>query len=1126
MEIVTSNPDASAQPTLRERLRSAKTADDIFVLLSEVDAHEAAFAPLWDAGEPSAEAIDFADNVDPRHFRRQAFQILRDLAGDNFEQTRDIIIQHLLPRCLRWVTEEGAAPRDTVEADGTRVMRLSRSDEADWEAIGLREELVKWLDSLPEEQRESLQDEILVILCERARHLTEPQTPIEDVRAVCWTISDVGLRSTEVEQALRRLIEARDDLGGDSALSVLAVMGGVPGADDSNPESQAQRNWFLGQLRARLEKRPTRFLGYVLCVIASPDLLPHALSLFSSPSPEISYYTGKPRPTPVNPDDSDLDRVMRATLFAQFADALPDDEKVQDTIWHAIYEACQFTESGNGDLRSNSNLVRWCNSPAVLPDVADFLRQELEHEKAKAPTASEPKAPAHHFTVYLAASRFQDAVRPRQLEGWQALNETALQPFRAIAQANTHQTGYHSTSPMRAKEAAWQTLMLANAPFKSDDLQQAVADETSGYVQGKVMEIVAPLSCNPLPPIALELLAHKRDLSDDNRDTSLFSACRGAETLARATATHEALIALLDFGFLYKGEVLRSTSDALDDVAVALVAGGDLEVVSLLFDAVTPGNSLNRRIVSVSALLALAAHGLVPAERWREILVLGRDGELQDFYASLAVQAVGLLSDPQAQSEARDELILLWRESQEKAKGQFCNVANRAHEALARHGTWRGVVSDDEFLAPLFLELRNNQWRLRDDQRLDSDLTRTLTLLYHNERNVFEQAVADTLWKASDQAHYALTVHLCAPDTERNVSLTPALADIMLRQLREQENPFRSRLYLFEALAVGAPVALLNTQWSKHWDNWRSEARIALADALGLAAQKADASTVFSNATFHLGELLRDGFYAVRRAACRALACLGEEYLREFVLLLASSENAEERRRGAEAAFWLSEDIVFTDGSTLSTKLRCDRERVVRQAVERAETERQERRWANSYLDRITQILPFLERLGEVLPYGAALVQIGNDHHLRRLSLEIANSALAPRVRIWLGEVYEALEKKWQEKTQKWPEPWLQWEGIIEELNGMLQQGEDEIPVVVRLWQRPRVGVRGTHSWGGILQPTTGYLADVGDATLHLIGRRKSHISISRQSLTSSESEGASSWAFFFGQNEYPTPDT
>lgn len=1125
MKIVTPTPDASSQPTLRERLSAAKTAEDVFVLLSEVDAQEATFAPLWDAREPSAEAIDFDDNVHPRRFRRQAFQILRDLAGGNFNQTHDIIIHHLLPRCLRWVGEEGATPRDTVGADGVRVMRPSRSDEADWEATGLREELVKWLDSLPEEERESLQDEILLVLCERARHLTEPQTPIEDVRAVCWTISNLGLRSVEVEQALRRLIEARDDLGGDSALSALAGMGGVPGADAPVPESQAQRSWFLGQLRARLKKRPTRFLGYVLCVIASPDLLPDAMSLFSSPSAEISYYTGKPRATSENPDGSDLDLIMRATLLAQFADALPDDGEVQDTIWHAVYAACQFTASGKGDLRSNSNLVRWCNSPAVLPDVADFLRQELEHEKAVAATASEHKAPAHHFTVYLAASRLQDALRPRQLEGWQALNETDLQPFRSIAQTNTHQTGYHTTSPMRAKEAAWQTLMLANAPFESDDLQQAVADETSGYVQGEVMEIVSPLGCDPLPPIALELLAHKRDLSDDSRDTSLFSACRGAETLARATATREAFFALLDFGFLYNGEVLRSTSDALDDVALALAAGGDLEVVTLLFDAVRPGNPLNRRIVSVSALLALAARCFVPAERWRELLVLGRDEELQDFYASLAVQAVGLLGDPQAQSEARHELILLWRESEQKAKSQFCSVANRAHEALARHGTWRGIVPEDEFLAPLFLEVRNDQWRLRDDQKLDSDLTRTLSLLYHNEPDVFEQAVADTLWKASDQAHYALTAHLCAADTERNVSLAPALADIMLRQLREQEDPFRSRLYLFEALAVGAPVALLNTQWSEHWDNWRSEARIALADALGLAAQKADSSTVFSNATFHLGELLRDGFYSVRRAACRALACLGEEYLREFVLLLATSENAEERRRGAEAAFWLPADIVFTDGTNLSTKLRCDRERVVRQAVERAETEHQERRWGDNYLDRITQILSSPQRLGEILPYGSALVQFGDDRHLHRLSSEIARSSLAPRVRMWLGEIHEALEKTWQEKTRKWPEPWLQWGGIMEELDGVLQQDEDEVPVLVRLWQRPRVGVRGTHRWGGILQPTNGHLVDASDSTLHLRGRKEAQILIYHQSLTSSDSEGTSSWALFSGQNEYPTPE-
>ena len=65
-----------------------------------------------------------------------------------------------------------------------------------------------------------------------------------------------------------------------------------------------------------------------------------------------------------------------------------------------------------------------------------------------------------------------------------------------------------------------------------------------------------------------------------------------------------------------------------------------------------------------------------------------------------------------------------------------------------------------------------------------------------------------------------------------------------------------------------------------------------------------------------------------------------------------------------------------------------------------------------------------------------------------------------------------AVEEGWQKATQKWPEPWLSWEGAIEEGKGQLILEEDE-PITIRytLSILPAISASGLRSWRGAAWP-------------------------------------------------------
>ena len=1059
--------------------------NDFWKKLRDVENIEAALAVLREVDEVATASHPSLNYFDIVRLRRSIFAALRDLTAQNPDQAQQLMLDHLLWRCLHVIPKEKGDGWETVSEDGQTIKQPSARQAERVEQHELREELAHWIESYNQSAKEALREAVIRNIVSRVAWMEDAA---EITRAALWTLGAIGYRSPQVEDVLWRVME-RQNAAGDAAFGTLAGMGVTP----------KRRAEFVQKLRERIPARPVRSLGYALQRIAEPSLLDAALELFQTSS-DLSYEDGQPRESLLDSasdeerqNAEDYDLWAKLTMLSHFADALWDEEKVQDAMWDKMLASCGAIESGRSRLLLGGNLAPWCNTRRLPQDFLALMQDESDQE----PKTDEVMP--GHYAVYLTCLRLKESVRPWQIEGWEEVTPTVLSEVRRIALSDTEQSGSFTTSPMRAKEIAWQTLACAGGKWTSEEVQRAIAEERNDYAMGQVAEVVACFRCDPLPPIALDLLQQKLDLSEENPSFSRLSAARGAENLARATATRQAFEALLNFGLLYNGEVLRSTSDALDEVAVWLAREDEGAIAARLTEIATDEEKPpQRRIVAVSALHALAIHRRLPAEHWPELLQISEAPEkhLEDYYRSLAVQAIGFLRDSTVQSAVAPRLFQL---SKSRADSL---VALQAREALARHGTWRQEA--DDYLKSLGLESREGIWRVVASTQMDSQVAFIVGLLYAKSPQEFERAVCDVLADGSDEAIYALVRLLANEDETGQKRLSVAQARILIEDLFERSNSYRARLYLFEALACAAPAVLLEPEWREKWSQWLPDARVALADALGQVAWKqiAQRGTVSSL----LLTLLGDGLYAVRRAAARAMSNVDAEFLAAVCRNWQQGSSVDERKRASEAAGWL-------ESSPILRELMIDAEPTVRKAAERALNEQRNRIWAKKYRDQILSSEP--DDIARSFKYGDALADVCDDEDLRRLQLHLTKDDVAPNIRFWISKLVDEMKKKWREQTQKWPEPWVQWQGIVHEANAVLRQNDKVTEVRVSLWQRPAEGIRGRSGWGGSiwpLQEKDSSNIDLGHAQLDIEEREPARILINHSSSTT----------LFIGQEYFP----
>ena len=177
----------------------------------------------------------------------------------------------------------------------------------------------------------------------------------------------------------------------------------------------------------------------------------------------------------------------------------------------------------------------------------------------------------------------------------------------------------------------------------------------------------------------------------------------------------------------------------------------------------------------------------------------------------------------------------------------------------------------------------------------------------------------------------------------------------------------------------------------------------------------------------------------------------------------------------AEAGVWLRAEPNERDAIPQPLlNLLVDAEPTVREAAARAQDEYWERTWGQEYLDRICHGLELGEPVLSLYRFGRALARTGDDRMQRELDRFREMGDFAPHVDWWLSRVCTAINKRWQEVTSKWPEPWVALEGTLFEFDGMIQVQDTSQPAHMTLWLSPRRTLAEHGSWGGVIRLTEG----------------------------------------------------
>lgn len=985
---------------------------------------------------------------DYNRLRLGAFGALIEMTKDDPADSLRLILAELLPLCLRPSGDESGA--------------------GDYRAARCREVLTDWLGGFSWSDRATLRDGVLDAT---AAFLTGATA-----ENASWLIAQIGYRSPKLLAPLWNLVAAQDSKAGDAALAALTVL----------EHASDARERIRDAAHARLSHRFSMGLMSTLRQLADPDSLEPILnSSWLSPHED---------------EDETGTAFLALRLPIDIADAHGDEPSLQDRVWHAVSGLfTQYPSSLRSSLSLGSDVAPRCDTPLAIASLLSAYTNDVE-----------PTEEATHRHQLLCL-RLEECVRPRHLAAWSEIAVPAALPLLLDdACRDTGATGRWRTTNETLKESAWHVLLRLGDRQLFSRLDAVLREETNGFMQSALCDIVACFRLDTLPPVVHNWITERHDARSDGESLD-WAARMAAIRVARSTATRDAFDALLHGGFTLNGRLLRQSVDALVEVAIVRIqAGGDTVAAALLAMA-KAGDTPNQRTAAIGALPRLASRHLLPTREAAMVAQLLGDAAMTTLERSLLIEALGHV----------DPIILtpnIITQLLEATTDDTDGIGLRAVETLIRQDIIR---THPEVIERQFALTRTGDtWGVTPGKQKGEWDGYLVGLLYSKQPQAFAPVIATLLRDGNWQTVVQIAGVLRAIHGESAHGRLPEeIEGALFDRIRGGQRYDTAETALFDLAARLAPGTLARGEWDGEWNDWRFEARAALAEALGYAHFSADGREQAANT---LTQLTYDGIYGVRRAAYRGLVRLAPETLLATCAAWQAGKDVLLRERAAEAIGWfepdtaMHESIVAVEGMLLS-----DPEPTVRETAVRAVRDRREREWARQCVARVRDARGGSQSaiLG-AWPYGQALRQIGDDESLRALSVGLADSGLPTHVRHWWEQLMKGIEEHWQKVTGKWPDPWRKWEGKIEEGEGQIIVDTDAtISVHYRLWYEPAATLSDAGSWSG-----TGEVRDrneridLEEYVLQLEDRRCGTILVSSASFASAEGQTFA----FSGQGQFP----
>ena len=952
--------------------------------------------------------LDEIETLVSEHPAENTYDLLARVYNALCDATRDepdLTLNQMLQRLLRWL----------IVSD--------LPDSADYARSEGREILTKWLDQYPEDMRLGLLQPILDELA-TALH-TSPTTDL------CWTISSLGYRRPNIVAGLWEVVRQNDNKLGDVALRALQQLG----------VQESERSSMLKELHHRIRLRMSNPLLGALHELGDISTIPVIFQCLHqwSTNEEIS-----------------LTRMLAVGVLSNIADSHDTDALVQKKVWETIVELYESAPDRYAtEIQLNSQITSHCNEPGV----PSYLVLWLEHY----PDDTE-NAIHRRYLLYL---RLSECVRPRQLVGLrQPYSSKAIALIQQDASRNSKNTSRWETLESKAKQQAWEILLyLGNVAVLSiARFNKAISQETSGYLRGEIMELLACFHWRSLPKQTITWITERVDVKQDEASQELPTRL-GAVRLARSAATRQAFDALLSFGLTVQGEALRETADALASVSLALAQNEEPGIVETLLAMIEGGKEGRHRTAAMQALAWIAGNDLLPQQHLSRILATLNDEKREDFERSRLVHILGLMPRGDITPDILSTL-------QNQARSDHSRTATSALEALAQTGELLEMPDMLEKL--LHLRQVGEKWDYQPATPPSYWTVSMIVTLYRYDLQHLAPAVATLLKNASI---FELT-HLLRMLNEVHGSEHHLLPEEVQTALLSRLNQMQDEGYTTptELLQTGVrllPDAFVDQPWEQQWEAWTPETRAALAEALSQRVYTSEHTREQASRLLLL--LIRDAQYKVRRAAYRSLAVLAPGILFLAGVSWAYSPIMDLRRRAAEALNWLSAEKAFRQSASgVIKELAIDPDPLVRETVVYARHERRQRDWANEYLGQVRRTYTKSNKVRlAAWRYAHALTMTGDDSIITELQADLTTRKLAPHERQWLLWIVNNTKEQWKKTVDKWPKPWFTWTGQIWYGQGQVAVDTDSLLTgTFCLYQQGTANDSSqADRWGGVFLP-------------------------------------------------------
>lgn len=757
------------------------------------------------------------------------------------------------------------------------------------------------------------------------------------------------------------------------------------------------------------------------------------------------------------------DRSLAISIATRAVDRCPDNNPIHDKVWSLLRLHPEI-------VRQSPEYPYRCNSTLVIEDHYRWLSEiddaDLEHS-------------SHRIYIYL--SRLEELVKPAHLDGWRYTDSALIkQRLQAIVMRDSGHRGHWATTTSELKPDALAILLMVGFVPAASFIDLSLASESSGHVAGDVAKLFACTPMGELPGSLLELIRSGNRI-DGDEDNQHFARHVGLIELVRSCSSRGAFDAITQFGFVYNGNVLMATVDAIYELAIARIEQGDSDIPDVLTRLATNADSGHQREAAASAFCKLVRRGYIRG-KWPEFLLDLLDGpNLSPFTKGEILEAIGQ-TEFICTEERRKQI---WK----YAESETDPVSWRALEVFIRR-CWMDTQQEAWLHRKLNLSFKDGYSHLENVDQLSRWQAYLLGILYSQDATKYADAVVSSIREAKADVFYQLVRPVSRLGQANARGVIASLSERILSLNTE----YTTDTGLFTVLAKLSPTSLLEVVRSARWHDWMMEGKVALCEAVAEAL----IGQPFGNTKEHLVQFMRDGSFRVRRSAYRVLSYLDHAQLFSICQFWSNSGNVELERRAAEIVEWLPQ-TSYPDALVSEFDFQGNPEPEVRDAFRDVLNRRRRRTWAELYLENLLSACRQQSPdVSECFRLVQALAKLGDDESIRRIKSFINEESLSSWKRTLLKRANKLIEKQWKKTTEKWPTPWTPVEGELEELEGklVLQDGV-VISVNILLWRKHSFDQSEKYSWGGMavdLSGCFGFWSDDREIELVISGREKSRI--------------------------------